>query len=406
MAKKTAAVKGPGIESVEGFTVTAVKAGIKKSGNLDMGLIVADKKAAAAGVFTKSTVVSPSVTLDKDHLKASGGYARAILVNAGNANTCTGAKGRKNALKCASTVAAKFGAKPEEVLVCSTGIIGHQLPMDKMLSGIESATANLGKAGTGDFARAIMTTDLTQKEAGVKIAGLGGVSIAGAAKGSGMIAPNMATMLGFILTDANVTPSVLKRALSEVVDCTFNCVTVDGDTSTNDSVLVLASGTKGEKISRPSGKAYDLFLGGLYMVSRSLSEMIAADGEGATKLVRVRVVGARSKDDARRCARTIAESPLVKTAMFGNDPNWGRILAAAGRSGCALKEEKTMVKLCGGVMYRKGTPVKFDAAALSKKMKEKSIALDVDLGLGKGECEMLTCDFSYDYVKINAEYHT
>ncbi len=392
-------------EKVPGFQVSTVSIGLKQSGNPDLGLIVADKPAAAAGVFTTNRVKAAPVTLSRRHLNACGGRVRAILVNAGNANACTGEQGMKDARECARLVAKQVGAYSREVLLCSTGIIGRKLDMKKMRAGIEAVAGIRSRPGT--FARAIMTTDLVLKSAGVRVKGLGDVVVAGVCKGSGMIAPNMATMLGFILTDAAVSHDALQVALREVTADTFNRVTVDGDTSTNDAVLAMASGAAGGRgISGPGGKRYRLLVDALQDVCASLAEQIAADGEGATKLVRVHVTGARSQNDARRAARTIAESPLVKTAMFGNDPNWGRVLAALGRSKAFMRERKVRLALCGEVLFEHGLPRDFDAAKISKRMRAREIRLEVDLGLSGHETEVLTCDLSYDYVRINAEYHT
>lgn len=392
-------------EDIRGFAVATVKAGLKASGKEDVGLIAAERLATAAGVFTRNAVCAAPVKLCRRHLVNTGGYSRAVLVNAGCANACTGSKGWQNALRCATEVGRLLAAQPEEILVCSTGVIGKQLPMEKMLPAIAAAVKSLGRSRHGAFARAIMTTDLVPKEAAVSLHRLG-ISIAGVGKGSGMIAPNMATMLAFILTDADIAPHVLQRALSEATAQTFNCVTVDGDTSTNDTALALASAAASRCIARSSGRDYSLFAGGLREVCASLAEQIARDGEGATKLLRVCVRGGRTLHDARRAARAIAESPLVKTAIHGCDPNWGRILAAAGRSGAMVAEEKISVRLCGRCLFRRGRPLLFDSAALTKAMRGKEVTLEVDLGLGHAACEMLTCDLSYDYIRINAEYHT
>ena len=392
-------------EDIRGFSVAAVKAGLKASGKDDLGLIIADIPAASAGVFTRNAITAAPVKLCRHHLAATGGRCRAVLVNAGCANACTGQEGWQNAIRCAAEVGRLLGAQRKEVLVCSTGVIGKQLPMAKILPAVAAAVRCAGKGRPGAFARAIMTTDLVPKEAGVRVSSLG-ASLAGVCKGSGMIAPNMATMLAFILTDADIAPPALQAALGAAATDTFNCVTVDGDTSTNDTALALASAAAGRRISRPAGRAYRLFAGALREICASLAEQIARDGEGATKLVRVRVIGGRTADDARRAARAIAESPLVKTAIYGCDPNWGRILAAAGRSGAAVAESKTSVRLCGRHIFRRGRPTFANSAALSQAMRRKEVALEVDLGLGRGECEMLTCDLSYGYIRINAEYHT
>lgn len=391
------------LDKVKGFAVCATKAGIKVSGKLDLGLIYTDEPVAAAAVFTQSKVVAAPVTYSRKNLKASKGRMRAIVVNAGNANACTGQTGMDNAAETAKLVAAGIGCKPTEVLICSTGIIGVQMPMEKMRAALPVLTKQKGGNGA-EFTQAILTTDLVKKTAS---AGACGGTIAGVCKGSGMIAPNMATMLGFILTDIAIEPAVLQAALSAATEMSFNCVTVDGDTSTNDTVLCLASGKAGNKmIKAASGKDYEEFLAALKKVCYSLATQVAQDGEGATKLVVVNVTGAKSAKDAKLAGKTVSESPLVKTAMFGNDPNWGRIVAALGRSGCAMVPEKTNIRLCGKEIFAAGAPKPFNADALSKAMKKKQVVIDIELGLGKGAATLLTCDFSYDYVKINADYHT
>ncbi len=397
------------LENVPGFKIAVASANVRDwaEPRNDIALIVADAPVAAAGVFTQNQVSAAPVKIDKKHLKSSEGVARAILVNAGNANACTGKDGKKNAHRCAVQVAEALTVPEDHILLASTGVIGRQLPMDRMEKGIAKALADLGKAKPGDFAKAIMTTDLRPKEASLLLDTDDGVVIAGACKGSGMIAPNMATMLAFVLTNAAVSPRALKAGLKEVADATFNMVTVDGDTSTNDSLFVMASGvTDGPAIDKPSGKRYDKFLAGLYEISMSLARQIAMDGEGATKLVKIRVVNAKRHKDAVAAAKTIAESPLVKTAMFGNDPNWGRIICALGRSEAKVDEDRVSMTLCGRRMFSKGAPVLFDEKELSGLMKAKEIELEVDLDLGKEDALMLTCDFSYDYVKINADYTT
>ncbi len=393
--------------SVPGFAIQAVHAGMKGSGKLDLGLITAAEAVPAAGVFTTNRVAAAPVRLSRQHLRSSRGRARAVLVNAGNANACTGRQGLADARACARAVVAHVGGAAREVLVCSTGVIGKRLNMSRMLAGIERVHAARGRTGADAFARAILTTDLVPKTAGVRVRSLGGGRIVGACKGSGMIAPNMATMLGFVLTDVRATPGVLQVALRRATESTFNCVTVDGDTSTNDTVLLLASGRVGGRaVQRTSGRLFGRFADGLQEVCRSLARQIAADGEGATKCVRVRVAGARSHRAARQAARTVAESPLVKTALFGNDPNWGRILAALGRSDAGVCEARTSVRLCGVTLFKAGGPCAFRASAVSRKMRAKEIVLDIRLGRGPGRCEILSCDLSYAYVRINAEYHT
>ncbi|MDR1744565.1 MAG: bifunctional glutamate N-acetyltransferase/amino-acid acetyltransferase ArgJ [Planctomycetota bacterium] len=397
------------LENIPGFKIAAVQANIRDwaAPRNDLALIAADSPSSVAAVFTTNQVAAAPVKIDKKHLKASGGVARAILVNAGVANACTGDIGKRNARETINRVANRLGAPPEQVLIASTGVIGRHLPMDRMDAGIDQALASLGKAKPGAFAKAIMTTDLRPKTASALLEDEDGVIVSGACKGSGMMAPNMATMLAFVLTNAAVSPRALRAALGEVTDSTFNMVTVDGDTSTNDSLFVMASGAAGSQaIDKPSGRRFDKFLAGLYEVSMSLSRQIAADGEGATKLVNVRVTGAKKRKDAVAAARSIAQSPLVKTAMFGNDPNWGRIVCALGYSDAKVDESKVSMSLCGRRMFARGAPLAFDAAELSGLMKAKEIDLEVDLGMGKCEALVLTCDFSYDYVKINADYTT
>ncbi|MDR1519037.1 MAG: bifunctional glutamate N-acetyltransferase/amino-acid acetyltransferase ArgJ [Planctomycetota bacterium] len=397
------------LENVPGFKVAAVEAGIRDwpTPRNDLALIAADAPVSAAGVFTLNQVAAAPVKIDRKHLGVSGGVARAVLVNAGVANACTGREGKANALKCVRRLGRKLGAPDEQALIASTGVIGVQLPLAKMEKGIDRAVAALGKAKAGDFARAIMTTDLRPKEAAAVLDEEAGLIMAGACKGSGMIAPNMATMLAFILTNAAAAPKALAAALDEVVPATFNLVSVDGDTSTNDSLFLLASGTTGvPAIAKTSGKRFDKFVECLHQVCLSLCSQIARDGEGASKLVKILVTGAKKRKDAVAAAKTIAESPLVKTAMFGNDPNWGRIICALGRSAAKVDEAKTSMSLCGKSMFEKGAPVNFNKAELSKAMKAEKIELAVDLGLGKAEATALTCDLSYDYVKINADYTT
>ena len=397
------------LDTVPGFKTACVQANIRDwpSPRHDLAVLAADAPVPTAGVFTQNQVAAAPVKIDKKHLKASGGIARAIIVNAGIANASTGTVGRDNALACIHLAADRLQDHAKHILVASTGVIGRQLPMEKMEPGILNALDALGASKPGDFARAIMTTDLKPKEAGLILESLDGAIMAGACKGSGMIAPNMATMLAFIATDAAVQPKALKAALKVAASVSFNRVTIDGDTSTNDSLFIMASGANGaSEIDKASGKRFDRFVDGLCEVSTSLARQIAADGEGATKLVIVKVTGAGKRRDAEAAARTVAESPLVKTAMFGNDPNWGRIAAAAGRSNAKVDENKLSIHLCGKRMYKNGLPVDFEASELSCLMKAKEIELHIDLGLGDAEAKIMTCDFSYDYVKINADYTT
>jgi len=387
-----------------GFRAAAAAAGIKPSGNPDIALIVSDRPATAAGVFTRNRVVAAPVIVSRQHL--TDGTARAIAVNAGNANACTGAQGMAAARRMAEATAELLGLDQSDVLVASTGIIGRLLPVEKVEAGLKAAAAGLSSEGGPAVARAIMTTDLRPKEVAVEIHVDGGtIRIGGICKGSGMIQPNMATLLAFVTTDAEVWPEVLQSALASAVERTFNCVTVDGDTSTNDTLLILANGASGVRIA-PESPTYRAFCDGLLYVCTHLAKELARDGEGATKLVEIQIRGARSASQARKVGKSIANSPLVKTALFGNDPNWGRILCAAGYSGVAIDQDRLALTLCGYPLVREGEPVEFDEATVSGAMREPEVLIRLDLGQGRASATVWTCDFSYDYVRINAEYTT
>ena len=390
-----------------GFRVAAVRAGIKQSGDFDLGLIVADEPCNAAAMFTSNKVVGPAVTVSREHVRS--GRAQVIYVNAGNANTCTGRRGRRDVESICGHVGRLLGVASEDVLVCSTGIIGHFLPMDKVRSGIGQAAEALSRSSRAglDLARAIMTTDTRTKIAHRQIR-LNGkrVKLAGVAKGSGMIAPNMATMLAFMTTDANVSSAMLRRALKRAVVASFNKVSVDNHVSTSDTAIVLASGQAGNRRIRQGGGDYDGFAQALAGVCDDLARQMAADGEGARCAVTVRVVGAASRPDARRAVRAIVDSPLVRCAFHGADPNWGRIVSAVGYSGARVDLDKLSCRIAGSSVFRNGRPCRFDPAALSKKMMGKQWTVVVDLGAGRFEDFCYTCDMSADYVRINADYHT
>jgi len=399
------------IHDVPGFRTASLHCGLKtaKEEPPDLALLYCEQPCAAAGVFTQNRVCAAPVTLCREHLKKSKHRARALIINAGCANACTGEQGKRDARTMAEWVAARALCKPEEVLVFSTGVIGHKLPMDKIEVGIER-TVMFAKEQkiTGDFARGIMTTDLVPKTAAaiVKIGGKP-VHVAGVCKGSGMIAPNMATLLGVTVTDAAVAPAVLQAALADIADGTFNCTTVDGDTSTNDSFVFLASGlARNPPVTRVGGPGYDALRAGLYSVCDSLARQIAADGEGAKHLITVYVGGTRNDADARRIARTIAESPLVKTAIAGNDPNWGRILAAAGRAGVVFDPDEAALTVSGHELFRGGQPAGFDRAAVAAALKAPEVSVVLLAGDGPGRARLYTCDLTHGYVSINAEYHT
>ena len=402
-----------GVTSPRGFLAGAAAVGIKKlSEKPDVALLACEVPAQAAAVFTQNKVCAAPVILSRKHLAARRTKMRGVVANSGSANACTGQQGLQDAREMASLAAARIGCRPEQVLVASTGVIGRLLPMAKVRAGIKQAGCSLAAGPTADLAlaRAIMTTDTRPKQAGVRLA-LGGrtVTVAGAAKGVGMIAPNMATMLAFLTTDAPVAATVLDRMLRRAADATFNCLTVDGHTSTNDTLLILASGLalpdSGKPIAERSAEGR-MLAGAILAVCDSLARQIAADAEGGTKVIEVRVTGAASRAEARRAAAAIANSPLVKTAFFGEDPNWGRIVSAAGYAGISSGPETMRLTLGDLVIFDRGRPVEADAQRLKAIMEAHDIAVRLDLGAGAAEARFLTCDLSYDYVKINAEYTT
>jgi glutamate N-acetyltransferase / amino-acid N-acetyltransferase len=391
-----------------GFRGAALAAGIKKvKGALDLALIFSDAgKTSTAGVFTTNQAAAEPVKISREHLQASRGYARAVVVNSGNANACTGARGRKAALETARAVARLLCVANEQVLVASTGVIGLPLDATRITGRLCALKTKLSRENAADVARAIMTTDTFPKCCVVrsKIAGRI-VHIAGVAKGAGMIHPRMATMLSFITTDARVSPKTLARFLRAAVEVSFNRVSVDGDTSTNDTVLLLASGASGAEV-RAATKAGAQFLEGLTEVCQTLAKMIARDGEGAHKLVTVEISGARNSADAERIARAITNSPLVKTAIAGSDPNWGRIICAAGYSGAKFDPAKVDIRVNNFFLCRRGLDAAFNEAAAKRELDRRELTLRVDLHHGKGSARMWTCDLTHDYITINASYRT
>jgi glutamate N-acetyltransferase/amino-acid N-acetyltransferase len=395
-----------GITEPAGFRSAAVHCGIKvKSGALDLTVIAADGGATAAGLFTTNLAQAAPVLVSKEHLQRSGGHARAIVVNSGCANACTGADGLANARQMTTAVAAALGCAPEQVLVASTGVIGVGLDMGKVAPGIRDAMAGLSRRNGAATARAIMTTDPFPKEHAVRVeTARGSFVVGGTAKGSGMIEPNMATMLGFLTTDAQVPPALLHRALTESARDTFNAITVDGECSTNDCLFALASGASGVAIDEAS---YPALLEALLAVSRELAVGIVRGGEGATKLIEVNVRDARTNDEARQVARTIANSPLVKTAVHGADPNWGRIVAAAGRSGVTFDVGRATVHIGDILLFEHGLPRDEAAPQAAHYLKRPDIQIHVSLGSGGlGRATIWGCDLSAEYVKINGEYRT
>ena len=394
-----------GVTFPKGFKAAGVKAGIKKSGNLDLALIYTEKEAAVAGVFTKNAVAAAPVIVSREVVK--GGKAHAIVANAGCANACTGEKGLANARKMAALAAAEVGCASEEVLVGSTGIIGVNLPMDKLEAGIKAAAAELSEDGSKNAGNAIITTDTYSKACSCEVE-IGGqaVRFGAIAKGSGMIQPNMATMLCYITTDANISSQLMQKALSEIVEVSFNMISVDGDMSTNDTVLVLANGASGAAEITDGSPEYDKFYATLKEICQELSKRIAADGEGATKFLTINVSGTKTFEDAKTVAMSIAKSPLVKTAFFGEDPNWGRVICAVGYAGIPMVPEKTVIKFGGVPVYANGLGAEFSEDDIHKVMAEHDIVIDVEMGMGDAKATVWSCDFSYEYVKINGEYHT
>lgn len=401
------------ITASKGFLAGGIQCGIKKSGKSDLALLVCPAGANAAAVFTTNKVVSAAVQVCKEHVRSSRIYA--VVVNSGNANTCTGRKGIENAITMCSQTAHSLTeirderCEPRNILVASTGIIGKQLPMKKITAGITKATAKLSassKAGL-DFARAIMTTDTKPKQAvrRLEISGTN-VTIAGAVKGAGMIAPNMATTLCFITTDAAITKPLLAKALKAAIGNSLNRLTVDGHQSTNDTAIILASGLAGNRPIVSRCPRYKRFANALAEVCDDLARQMALDAEGATRMFKVVVKGAATKADAAKACRAVADYPLLKCAINGGDPNWGRIICAAGSASVKLVPDKLSCKLDDITVFKNGAPRKFDVKKASKVVSQTEHTITVDLGAGKAVDFCYGCDLSAEYVRINADYHT
>jgi glutamate N-acetyltransferase / amino-acid N-acetyltransferase len=398
------AVSG-GITSARGFRAAGVSAGIKANKGLDLALVVSDSPARVAAVFTTNLAVAAPVVVSRDHLARSGGTARAVIVNSGCANACTGDEGLAVARDMTAETAALVGCPTEQVLVASTGVIGVSLPIEKIRCALPLVFGALGADQGSQAARAIMTTDPFPKEAAAEVAlGAGpAITIGGMAKGSGMIEPMMATMLGFVTTDAAVPQPLLDRALRQAVDDTFNAITVDGECSTNDCVMLLANGASGVEVNEAT---YDRFVAGLTGVCRELALGIVRGGEGATKLVTVNVTGGATGADARKAAKAIANSPLVKTAIHGGDPNWGRLIAVAGRAGVAFDLSRAAVTIGSIVLFEDGRPHDEAAPQAAEYLKGTDLTVGVNLGAGRASSTVWTCDLSAEYVRINADYRT
>jgi glutamate N-acetyltransferase/amino-acid N-acetyltransferase len=392
-----------GVTAPGGFRAAAVASGIKAQG-LDLALLAADRGCAAAGVFTRNRAQAAPVLVSREHL--AGGHARAVVINAGCANAATGTTGLEDARETARLVAEAIECRPMEVVVASTGVIGVALPMAALRAGVPRAAAALAREGGADAARAIMTTDTRPKEVVVEFS-LGGhtARVGGMAKGAGMIAPNMATMLCVLTTDAGVAPPLLASALREAVGESLNRITVDGDTSTNDTAVILASGASAP--IAPGGADHDTFRAALREAARELAGMIVRDGEGASRVAEVRVEGARSSTDADRIARTIAESPLVKTALYGGDPNWGRVLAAAGRAGVPFDVAGLDIWLGDVHVASAGAALAYDEARAKAALVDADpIRIRLRLREGSAEGWMWTCDMTHGYIDVNAHYRS
>ncbi len=390
-----------GLENVPGFTFSAIECGIRYENRLDYALIFSKTPCNAAGMFTVNKVFAAPVKLCRERIENP---VHGILINATNANACTGDEGYANAKKLTGDAASLLGAPPESFLMASTGIIGRQLPAGKMIESHNMLVRNLSQTNGSRIPRAIMTTDTVPKFLCVSFTtSRGDFFMAGTAKGAGMIAPDMATLLCFIVTDAPIPRTVLKEQFTGAVRKTLNSITIDGDMSTNDTALILSP-----RSDDPLTDAGDIasFREALDYLLEDLAVKLVSDGEGTTKVVTVRVINASGDDDARKIAKSVAESVLVKTALFGNDPNWGRIAAAAGYSGAEVAESSLSISFDDCVLLRNGVPVPFDRDAIMPIIEKRAFTVTVDIGLGKSESVMRTTDLSYDYVKINAEYST
>jgi glutamate N-acetyltransferase/amino-acid N-acetyltransferase len=395
------------ITAPRGFLAAGAACGIKRSGNLDLGLIVCPTGAKAAAVFTTNKVVSAAVEVCRRHVKS--GEIQAVVVNSGCANACTGQTGIDNAIKMCAAAAKEIETKPSNVLVASTGIIGKQLPIRKIMAGIPKAAAKLSASASAglEFARAIMTTDTRPKQAvrTLKVSGCD-VTIAGAIKGAGMIGPNMATTLSFITTDAAISKPLLGGALKRAVGDSLNKLTIDGHQSTNDTCMILASGLAGNRPITTQCPRYKKFAKVLAELCDDLARQMAHDGEGVTRIFKVIINGAATKAQAAKAARAVADYPLVKCAVHGGDPNWGRIICAAGSAGVKLNPDKLSCRLDDITVFKNGAPRKFDAAKASRVVSQKEHRITVDLGAGKESDFCYGCDLSAEYVSINADYHT
>lgn len=405
-------IDGGGVASAAGFTAGAAACGLKtKERRLDLAIVYSESDCVAAGLFTKNQIAAAPVILDRETLVENDHVIRGVVANAGNANACTGAPGLWAARQMQNNAAFALGCSTEQILVLSTGVIGVQLPMSKVNVGIDAAAKRLSRENGALAAQAIMTTDKFAKQVAVRVPyGERRVTIGGMAKGAGMIHPDMATMLAVITTDAAVKAQELRSMLREAADSSFNRISVDGDTSTNDTVLLLANGASGASIESNDERA--TFLDGLRFVCTQLAQMIVRDGEGASKFVSVKIQGARTEEDARAIANAVVTSPLVKTALAGSDANWGRILAAAGRAGVAFDQSRVALWIGNSgdgprlQLVENGTPTDYLEADAAAIFAQGEITIDLDLKTGAAQTTMWTCDLTHEYVTINADYRT
>ena len=394
-------IEGGGVTAPSGYRAAGIQTGVKESGAKDLALVYSTRPANAAAVYTTNKVQGAPIAIDREHL--ADGKARAVILNSGNANVCNGDVGLDHARRMCALTASELGLQTEEVLVCSTGLIGVPLPIAKIEAGIPRIVAALSEDGGATAAEAIMTTDTVPKSCAVEVELESGRAVVGAmAKGAAMIAPNMATMLAVVTTDAAVPSGQLQELLSQAIQRTFNCITVDGDMSTSDTVILIANGDGAALGERDCERLYE----GIEYACRQMAQAIARDAEGSSKLITIAVRGAATEAEARQVGIAVANSSLVKTAAFGNDPNWGRILCAMGYAGVEFNPGTARVSLCGTGIYGNGAGLDFDEDKLSAAMQAEEMAIDIDLAMGQATAEIFTCDLTYEYVRLNAEYTT
>ncbi|SUP43679.1 bifunctional glutamate N-acetyltransferase/amino-acid acetyltransferase ArgJ [Veillonella criceti] len=394
-----------GVTYAKGFQAIGIQAGLKKSGKHDLALIYTDKKAAVAGTFTQNKVAAAPVYVSKETVAT--GTAHAIISNSGCANACTGAQGLADAHTMAKATAEALHCSPNDIIVGSTGIIGQQLPINDITKAIPTLVNSLSFEGTELAGKAILTTDTYSKTASTHFTIDGkDIHMGAIAKGSGMIRPNMATMLCYITTDIAITPTLLQKALHACVNKSFNMISVDGDMSTNDMAIVLANGAAENTLIDTENSDFYLFQEALMAITVSLAKQIAADGEGASKFITINVEGATDFENAKLVGMTIANSPLVKTAFFGEDPNWGRLICAAGYAGAPMNPDTTVLKIGGIIIFKNGMGAVYNEKKLQDIMSAHDITVTVELDEGEAQATVWTCDLTYDYVKINGEYHT